>query len=116
MRDATANHCCCSCDDCTRTPAGNAVAPVHSESKDGICRTFQRRVVERCLCALQGGDLTDAIRGSRNGEFGWFGKGRNIAIDVGKGLAFLHSNRIVHCDLKSKNIMLTAVRHCAPLL
>lgn len=64
------------------------------------------------LCSaqiLQGGDLTDAIRGSRNGELGWYGKGRNIAIEVARGLAFLHSNRIVHCDLKSKNIMLTAV-------
>ena len=32
-----------------------------------------------------------------------------MALDVARGLEFLHANRIVHCDLKSKNIMLTAV-------
>lgn len=52
----------------------------------------------------------DAIRGSLTAEFGWFAKGRAVALDVARGMAFLHSNRVVHCDLKSKNIMLTAVR------
>ena len=61
------------------------------------------------VCIWQGGDLTDAIRSSRNAEFGWFNRGRSVALDIARGLEFLHSNRIVHCDLKSKNIMLTAV-------
>ncbi len=34
-------------------------------------------------------------------------RGRSIAIDVLRGLHFLHSKRIVHMDLKSPNILLT---------
>jgi serine/threonine protein kinase len=30
-----------------------------------------------------------------------------IALDVARGLVFLHSRRIVHFDLKSPNILLT---------
>jgi serine/threonine protein kinase len=30
-----------------------------------------------------------------------------IAIDIAKGLVFLHSRRIVHLDLKSPNILLS---------
>lgn len=36
-----------------------------------------------------------------------FDRGRSIAIDVLRGLHFLHSKRIVHMDLKSPNILLT---------
>ena len=52
----------------------------------------------------------DAIRGSPEGGFGWWAKGRDIALDIARGLEFLHAHRVVHCDLKSKNIMLTGVR------
>ena len=34
------------------------------------------------------------------------GLGRRIALDVARGLHFLHSRKIVHFDLKSANILL----------
>lgn len=34
-------------------------------------------------------------------------RGRKIALDIIKGLCFLHSNKIAHLDLKTPNILLT---------
>lgn len=34
-------------------------------------------------------------------------KGHLVALDVIRGLVFLHSNKVVHADLKGKNILLT---------
>ncbi|KAK9802724.1 hypothetical protein WJX73_001425 [Symbiochloris irregularis] len=56
---------------------------------------------------MAGGDLFHAMRSSnRKSEFNWYNTGRRIALDVARGLAFLHSQHIVHFDLKSPNILL----------
>ena len=34
-------------------------------------------------------------------------KGHLIALDIIRGLVFLHSNKVVHADLKAKNVLLT---------
>ncbi|KAL4529628.1 hypothetical protein Ndes2437B_g08800 [Nannochloris sp. 'desiccata'] len=52
---------------------------------------------------MEGGDLMANIAA---GRVTWWRRGRKIAIDVAKGLCFLHNRRIVHFDLKSPNILL----------
>lgn len=37
----------------------------------------------------------------------WDCCGRNIALDVARGLHFLHNHQVVHFDLKSHNILLS---------
>jgi hypothetical protein len=53
---------------------------------------------------MDGGDLFKAIARK---QVSWNLRGKTIAIDVLRGLHFLHSKRIVHMDLKSPNILLT---------
>ncbi|KAA6423450.1 MAG: cytochrome P450 [Trebouxia sp. A1-2] len=63
---------------------------------------------------MEGGDLYHAIARDTLGRFAWSvpdgpqlpGLGRRIALDVARGLHFLHSRKIVHFDLKSANILL----------
>ncbi|KAL3148045.1 protein kinase activity protein [Trebouxia sp. C0009 RCD-2024] len=67
---------------------------------------------------MEGGDLYHAIAQDSTGRFSWYkrntqqqgsrqvGMGRRIALDVARGLHFLHSRKIVHFDLKSANILL----------
>ena len=52
---------------------------------------------------MDGGDLMSNIA---VGRVSWWKRGRKIAIDVAKGLTFLHARRIVHFDLKCPNILL----------
>ncbi|KAK9789195.1 hypothetical protein WJX73_002262 [Symbiochloris irregularis] len=49
------------------------------------------------------GDLHSALAGQR---IQWGPRALRIAIDVARGLAFLHRKRIAHLDLKSPNILL----------
>lgn len=52
---------------------------------------------------LEGGNLANNITA---GRVSWYRRGKKIALDVARGLVFLHSRRIVHFDLKSPNILL----------
>ncbi|KAK9833197.1 hypothetical protein WJX74_009814 [Apatococcus lobatus] len=70
----------------------------------GAC--MQRNKTLLVMEYLPNGNLWDAIRGDANRQLGWYGRGRRIALDVAAGMAYLHSKRIVHLDLKTPNILL----------
>ena len=69
---------------------------------------YQLAACQREL-ALQGGDLRQALSTEPPHRVSWWNGGKPIAMDVARGLAFLHANKCIHRDLKSKNILLTAV-------
>ncbi len=52
---------------------------------------------------MAGGNLMQNVAA---GKVDWWRRGRRVAADVARGLAFLHARRIVHFDLKSPNILL----------
>ena len=61
------------------------------------------QVLEFC----EGGDLRAALTRDEAGELAWHKRGRQIALDIARGLHFLHSHDVMHSDLKTKNILLT---------
>ena len=58
---------------------------------------------------LPQGDLRAALTADKEGKYGWYGRGRGIALDIAAGVASLHSHKITHRDLKSPNILLDKV-------
>lgn len=57
---------------------------------------------------MSGGSLHDRLFGSRRGQLLTPQQRGTIARQTAEGLAFLHSQRVVHRDLKSMNILLDA--------
>jgi hypothetical protein len=56
---------------------------------------------------MRGGDLAQALERDVQGDLNWSKSGKKIAIDITRGLCFLHANKVIHRDLKSKNVLLT---------
>ncbi|KAK9813838.1 hypothetical protein WJX73_001349 [Symbiochloris irregularis] len=54
---------------------------------------------------MERGDVYEAL-GRHPARYKWRAHGKRIALDVARGLQFLHSHNIVHFDLKSANILL----------
>ncbi|GAB4820917.1 hypothetical protein N2152v2_007963 [Parachlorella kessleri] len=53
---------------------------------------------------MEGGSLWKNIRSKR---VSWYSRGKRIAIEVARGLAYLHSRRVVHFDVKSANVLIS---------
>ncbi|KAK9836929.1 hypothetical protein WJX81_000389 [Elliptochloris bilobata] len=55
---------------------------------------------------LPRGDLWRALSKDSQHVFSWYRRGRQIALDVVRGLHHMHSRKVMHLDLKSANILL----------
>ena len=57
---------------------------------------------------MEGGDLRRALNNSETAEaLAWHRCGKRVALDIARGLTALHAVRVIHRDLKSKNVLLT---------
>ena len=44
----------------------------------------------------QGGDLRQLLTNSDEGVYAWGGQGKSVALDISRGLHFLHTSGVVH--------------------
>ncbi|KAK9789943.1 hypothetical protein WJX73_007087 [Symbiochloris irregularis] len=62
-----------------------------------------------CVCEYAaGGDLQSALSEDPEKDFSWYKRGQQVALDMARGLAYLHENNVVHLDVKPANVLLTA--------
>ena len=45
---------------------------------------------------MEGGDLRNALSGPDRDRYQWYAHGQELAMDVVRGLAYLHENRVIH--------------------
>ncbi|KAK9829556.1 hypothetical protein WJX72_006471 [[Myrmecia] bisecta] len=64
---------------------------------------------------MEGGDLRQAMSSAQGAELRWYQKGQLIALDIARAMHFLHSNKVMHSDLKTGNILLTKDYSCAKI-
>lgn len=50
-----------------------------------------------CGQYMEGGDLCSAIERDADGKLKWYAEGYSIALDIARGLFFLHSHGVGHC-------------------
>ncbi|CAL5224202.1 g6845 [Coccomyxa viridis] len=76
-----------------------------------IVQLYGACILEGCpvlvLEFMGGGDLSEAISNDRSGHLRWYDRGQYIALDVVRGLAYLHACKCLHGDLTCKNILLS---------
>ncbi|KAL4419965.1 hypothetical protein ABPG75_007063 [Micractinium tetrahymenae] len=75
----------------------------------GVALSGSRGIILMEYCS--GRDLHSALQlriaGTQRRLFGWYARGRHVAVDIAKALNFLHSKGCVHMDIKSSNVLLT---------
>lgn len=55
---------------------------------------------------MAGGNVASAIARADE-RIEWYWQGHQVALDVARGLFFLHSHGVLHGDIKSQNVLLT---------
>ncbi|CAL5226260.1 g9105 [Coccomyxa viridis] len=55
---------------------------------------------------MEGGDLSDALHRNGRTRLEWASGGRDLALQIALGVSHLHERKVVHCDLKPKNVLL----------
>ncbi len=68
----------------------------------GICLEPYRCLV---LEFMEGGSLHDYLEKNPSSTIQWL-KRIELALDIGKGLAYIHARQVIHRDLKSLNVLL----------
>jgi tRNA A-37 threonylcarbamoyl transferase component Bud32 len=89
----------------------HALRHAHLVPLYGVCLSGSKGILLLEFCA--GRDLHSALAVKKQGGrgerlFGWYVRGKQVALDVAKALNYLHSRSIVHLDIKSSNVLLTA--------
>ncbi|PRW45638.1 serine threonine- kinase receptor R831 [Chlorella sorokiniana] len=76
----------------------------------GICVANGKGIV--IMEFAEGRDLHAALQVKASGSdqrlFGWQRRGRRVAFELAKAVNYLHSKDVIHFDLKSQNVLLTA--------
>eukprot|EP00890_Picochlorum_soloecismus_P001286 jgi/Picsp_1/2158/NSC_05623-R1_kinase-like protein len=71
----------------------------------GVCRENKKLYV--VMEYMGGGDLAKSIANPKlRHHFSWGKHGKKIALDIIKGLCYLHSKSMLHRDIKTQNILL----------
>jgi len=64
---------------------------------------------------MEGGDLRAALNDDPHGHLRWYNHGQHIALDIARGLHFLHSHDVMHSDMKARNVLLSKNREVAKI-
>lgn len=88
------------------------IAMMKYVSRDrNIVQFYGACVQTQCLLLvselMEGGDLRRALNREDSAEWSWYRRGKSVCVDMARGLAFLHANKVIHRDLKSNNVLLT---------
>ena len=47
-------------------------------------------------CLAQGGDLRHAFSADQEDRYSWYASGKGVALDIARGLHFLHNMGVIH--------------------
>eukprot|EP00884_Botryococcus_braunii_P015147 jgi/Botrbrau1/23633/Bobra.55_2s0020.2 len=70
----------------------------------GVCH--RRDSVWLVMEYMPGGDLRSFV--NLQEDWSWGPRAAQLALDISRGLAYLHAQRVIHMDLKSSNVLLTS--------